>query len=336
MTMENAIEVRGLTKIFRATRGREKGGKKDDKVTAVDRIAFDVRKGELFGLLGPNGAGKTTTIRMLSTILIPDEGEAFVGGHSVTKQESKVRSILGVITGGDRGLYWRLSGRDNLMFFARLYNMPDHAAKERIDLLLETVGLTERADDLVERYSRGMRQRLHIARGLIHDPPIVLMDEPTLGLDPAVSRSLREIIKTKLQREQGKTIMLTTHYMWEAESLCDRIAIINHGRIIAIGTPDEIKSSVRLGSSLSIKVTAFPSSVRSAIESMQGVERVVHEGTAEDGTSQLKILGHNLGGNVAPIVDLLVKNGIQVLSFEQRSPSLEDAYVSLVGEGAGF
>ena len=333
--MENAIEVRGLTKVFKATKGREKGGEKKAVVTAVDHLNFEVKAGELFGLLGPNGAGKTTTIRMLSTILIPDEGEATVGGHSVTKQESKVRAILGVITGGDRGLYWRLSGRDNLMFFARLYNMPDRAAKERIDLLLETVGLTERADDLVERYSRGMRQRLHIARGLIHDPPIVLMDEPTLGLDPAVSRSLRDIIKTKLQKEQGKTIMLTTHYMWEAESMCDRIAIINHGGIIAMGTPDEIKGSVKLGSSLSIKVTAFPSSVVFAIESMDGVEKVVNEGTAEDGTSNVKILGHNLGGNVAPIVDLLVKNGVQVLSFEQRSPSLEDAYISLVGEGAG-
>jgi ABC-2 type transport system ATP-binding protein len=334
--MENAIEVRGLTKIFRATRGQEKGGEKKDKVTAVDHVNFEVRKGELFGLLGPNGAGKTTTIRMLSTILIPDEGEATVGGHSVTKQESKVRSILGVITGGERGLYWRLTGRENLLFFSRLYNMSDHIAKERTDLLLETVGLADRADDLVERYSRGMRQRLHIARGLIHDPPIVLMDEPTLGLDPAVSRSIREIIKTKLQKEQGKTILLTTHYMWEAESLCDRIAIINRGRIIATGTPTEIKNSARLGSSLSVRVTAFPSGVRLAIESMEGVERVVLEGTAEDGTSQLKILGQNLSRNVAPIVDLLVKNGVQVLSFDQHSPSLEDAYVSLVGDGAGL
>jgi ABC-2 type transport system ATP-binding protein len=332
--MENAIEARGLTKTFRAVKGREKNRGTETRVTAVDHIDLEIKTGELFGLLGPNGAGKTTTIRMLSTVLIPDEGDARVGGHSVTKEESKVRSVLGVITGGDRGLYPRLTGRENLQFFARLYNMPDSKAKQRIDQLLEMVGLVERSDDLVERYSRGMRQRLHIARGLVHDPPIVLMDEPTLGLDPAVSRSLRDIIKGKLQKEQGKTILLTTHYMWEAESMCDRISIIDHGKIIAAGTPEEIKRSVKLGSSLSVKVTAFSSEVRAAIEAMKGVENVVVEGTSEAGASQVKVLGHDLGANVALIVDLLVKNGIQVLSLEQRSPSLEDAYVSLVSEGA--
>src|ERR671922_408368 len=204
------------------------------EVEAVRGVSFEIGKGELFGLLGPNGAGKTTTIKMLITLLIPSSGSARVLGLDVVKDAREVRRRIGYVFGGERGLYERLSAYDNLRYFAELYAVPPREQKQRIAFLLELVGLTGREKERVEGYSRGMRQRLHIARGLLHDPPVVFLDEPTIGVDPVGARELRRTIASLA--EAGKTVLLTTHYMFEADDLCNRIAVINRGELVAQGT----------------------------------------------------------------------------------------------------
>src|SRR2546423_417058 len=235
-----AIEARDLKRTYKTSTGIFR--RKAIEVEAVRGVSFEVPEGELFGLLGPNGAGKTTTIKMLITLLIPTAGSASVLGFDVVKDAREVRKRIGYVFGGERGLYERLSALDNLRYFAELYAVPPGEQKRRIAELLDMVGLTGREKERVEGYSRGMRQRLHIARGLLHDPPVVFLDEPTIGLDPVGARELRATIASLTAI--GKTVLLTTHYMFEADSLCDRIAVINKGGIVAEGTPSDLKSIV--------------------------------------------------------------------------------------------
>src|ERR671922_908535 len=231
------IEANHLRRTYRTTTGTFR--RRTLEVEAVRGISFAVEEGELFGLLGPNGAGKTTTIKMLITLLLPTSGSARVLGHDVVRDAREVRKRIGYVFGGDRGLYEPLSALDNLRYFAELYAVRPREQKRRIGELLDLVGLTGREKERVEGYSRGMRQRLHIARGLLHDPDVLFLDEPTLGLDPVGARELRRTIASLTAA--GKTIMLTTHYMFEADALCDRIAVISHGRIVPEGTPRELK-----------------------------------------------------------------------------------------------
>lgn len=212
---------------------------KSKEIEALKGISFEVNKGEIFGLLGPNGAGKTTTIKILTTLLAPSEGEAEIFGRKCFGEEKYIRERINFIFGGERGLYWRLSALENLQYFGDIYKVPGKVLKERIKALIKLVGLNGRENEKVEGFSKGMKQRLQIARGLINEPEILFLDEPTIGLDPVGAKSLREII-LNLKRE-GRTILLTTHYMQEAEELCDRIAIINHGEIIALDTPKMLK-----------------------------------------------------------------------------------------------
>ena len=208
-------------------------------VQAVDGISFEVRRGEIFGLLGQNGAGKTTTIKMLTTLLAPTAGTCKVLGCDTFGQEKQIRKRINFIFGGEMGVYRRLSARDNLRYFSNLYLIPRKERDVRIEKILKLVDLADRADDLAETYSKGMIQRLQIARGLINDPEILFMDEPTVGLDPLGARMLRDIIRRL--KEQGKTVLLTTHNLAEVEELCDRLIIINKGKVVARGTPAEIK-----------------------------------------------------------------------------------------------
>ena len=233
----NAIEVSHLRRTFKSHIGVIKRTTRE--IVAVDDVSFEIQEGELFGLLGPNGAGKTTTVKMLTTLLIPTAGSASVKGFDVVNQADEVRRRIGFIFGGERGLYWRLSGIDNLRYFASLYSIDPDVTKKRISYLLEMVGLNGRGDEKVQGYSRGMKQRLHVARTLLHDPDVLFLDEPTLGLDPVGAREFRQVI-LNLQSEK-KTILLTTHYMFEADALCDRIAVINRGCIIALDTPGGLK-----------------------------------------------------------------------------------------------
>lgn len=209
---------------------------------AVKSVSFTVETGEIFGLLGPNGAGKTTTTKVLTTLLSPNSGSVEIFGLDVMKHKKEVQKRINFIYGGERSLYWRLSARDNLIYFADLYSVDERLMYSRIDALLEMVGLWNYKDQAVETFSKGMKQRLQIARALVNDPEIIFMDEPTIGLDPSAAKLLHEII-LRLKSE-GKTIVLTTHYMKEAESLCDRIAFISNGTIIDIQTPEKHVANV--------------------------------------------------------------------------------------------
>src|SRR6266508_1420716 len=228
-TLMAAIEAHELKRTYRTSTWIFR--RRMIEVEAVRGVSFEITEGELFGLLGPNGAGKTTTIKMLITLLIPTAGSARVLGFDVVKDAREVRKRIGYVFGGERGLYERLSGFDNLRYFAELYAVPPREQRPRIAELLELVGLAGREKERVEGYSRGMRQRLHVARGLLHDPPVLFLDEPTIGLDPIGARELRATIASLTQA--GKTILLTTHYMFEADQLCNRIAVISKGEIVA-------------------------------------------------------------------------------------------------------
>lgn len=233
--MENVVEVYNLKRDYTGITGLSK----KKSINALKGISFQVKKGEIFGLLGPNGAGKTTTIKILTTLLAPSFGEAKVLGFKCFGEESKIRPRINFIYGGERSLYWRLSAQDNLFYFGDLYKIPSKILKNRIPHLLDLVGLKGREHEKVEGYSKGMKQRLQIARGLINDPEILFLDEPTIGLDPVGAKDLRNIIASL--KKQGKTILLTTHYMYEADELCDRIAIINNGELIALDTSTGLK-----------------------------------------------------------------------------------------------
>ncbi|MCK9564905.1 MAG: ABC transporter ATP-binding protein [Methanothrix sp.] len=248
-----AIETRELTKRFVLDRGfldviRNTG--KRDVLTTLDCVNIKVRKGEVLGLLGPNGAGKSTLIKILCTLILPSEGNAYVNGYDVVKKGQKARSSIGFVTTDERSFYWRLSGRENLQFFATLHNLPKTQAKARIDELLDVVQLKNRADEPFLNYSAGMKQRMAIARGLLNDPVVLFMDEPTRSLDPAAAKNLRGFIKEHIVRERGKTVFISTHQLDEAEQLCDQVAILDGGRIKVQGSPAELKASLSEDSSL--------------------------------------------------------------------------------------
>ncbi len=321
----SAIEVRNLRRVFHATIGSFRRHTKE--VVAVDDISFDVRDGELFGLLGPNGAGKTTMVKMLTTLLIPTAGSARILGHDVVREASAIRPLIGFIFGGERGLYWRLSAKDNLRYFADLYHVNPDVAKSRIPELLELVGLAGREDEKVEGYSRGMRQRLHVARCLLHDPEVLFLDEPTMGLDPVGARGLREVIRNLVAEE--KTVFLTTHYMFEADALCERVAVINHGKIVALDTPEGLKQHVQDLSIIELEVFGIAHETVEQLRQMAEVDTV----SVEDRDQKQALLVHShLGSAMVPqVLQSLDGNGIRVGKVLVREPTLEDAYVRLVG-----
>lgn len=321
----SAIGVRNLRRVFHATIGTFRRHTKE--VVAVDDISFDVRDGELFGLLGPNGAGKTTMVKMLTTLLIPTAGSAHILGHDVVREASAIRPLIGFIFGGERGLYWRLSAKDNLRYFADLYHVDPDVAKRRIPELLELVGLAGREDEKVEGYSRGMRQRLHVARCLLHDPEVLFLDEPTMGLDPVGARGLRQVIRNLVAEE--KTVFLTTHYMFEADALCERVAVINHGKIVALDTPEGLKQHVRDLSIIELEVFGIAHETVEQLRQMAEVDTV----SVEDRDQKQALLVHShLGSAMVPqVLQSLDGNGIRVGKVLVREPTLEDAYVRLVG-----
>lgn len=318
------IEARDLRRTYRTSTGFIR--RKALDVEAVRGVSFSVEKGELFGLLGPNGAGKTTTIKMLITLLIPTSGSASVLGLDVVKDAQAVRERIGYVFGGDRGLYERLSGLDNLRYFAELYGVPARDQKRRIAEMLELVGLSGREKERVEGYSRGMRQRLHIARGLIHDPSVVFLDEPTIGVDPVGARELRALMSSLI--DAGKTVLLTTHYMFEADSLCDRIAIIARGEIIGEGTPKDLKSRVGDRTVLEIEAFGIPEEAIDRLRTTTGIESVSVE---DRDHAQLLLVQSAKDSDVTQTV-LGVLGDIKLGRMATREPTLEDAYIAMVDE----
>jgi ABC-2 type transport system ATP-binding protein len=319
-----AIEAEKLRRTYKQTSGFLR--RRTKTIDAVRGIDFAVHEGELFGLLGPNGAGKTTTIKMLVTLLIPTSGSARVLGYDVVRDARAVRRRIGYVFGGDRGAYERLSGLDNLRYFSELYGVPAKVQKRRIPDLLDLVGLTGREKERVEGYSRGMKQRLHIARGLLHDPPVVVLDEPTIGLDPVGARELRHTI-AELARA-GKTVLLTTHYMYEADALCDRIAVISQGEIVATGTPADLKSVVADRTVVEIEAYGAPAEAIQRLRAAPGVTSVAVEDREH---AQLLVVQSPQGSELTQQL-LRHLDGVRVGRVAAREPTLEDAYVSLVTE----
>jgi ABC-2 type transport system ATP-binding protein len=319
----NAIEVSHLRRTFKSNIGVIKRTAKE--IIAVDDVSFEIQEGELFGLLGPNGAGKTTTTKMLTTLLIPTSGSASVKGFDVVKQADEVRKRIGFIFGGERGLYWRLSGIDNLRYFASLYGVDLDISKKRIPYLLDMVGLNGRGDEKVGGYSRGMKQRLHVARTLLHDPGVLFLDEPTLGLDPVGAREFRQVI-LDLQSER-KTILLTTHYMFEADALCDRIAVIDQGCIVALDTPSGLKSHVSDLNVVEVETFGMPADT---LEKMRALPFVDALSVEEHEQKQMLLIQTSRGAEAVPDV-MSALEGLKIGRVIVREPTLEDAYVRLVG-----
>lgn len=313
-----------------------------DWLLAVDGVSFAVHPGEIFGLLGPNGAGKTTTIRMLSTLLEPSSGTATICGYDVTREPMQARARLGVVLAGDRSLYWKLSGRENLEFFATLYHVPRDQVRARVDYVLQRMELADRADELVERYSTGMKQRLSLARALLADPPVLLLDEPTLGLDPQSARNLRELI-LELKRE-GRAILLTTHYMEEADLLCDRVAIIDHGTIIALDSPAELKGRLPHERVYRLELTetggsdgvsdATNGAARTTLrltEAVPGLTVVDERHDQRSGTLHLTLTLADPQRGLPALWTGLAQSGASVLNYSVQEPTLEDVFISLTG-----
>ncbi len=324
MNGDNAIIAEGILKVFKK-KGRRKylvGPKieKDELIYAVNEVDLQIKKGELFGLLGPNGAGKTTLVKCLSTLLLPNAGTAVINGHDIIEDPIAARESIGITTGGERTLYWKLSGRDNLRYFASLYGLSSEQADERVDYLLETMGLTGKQYERIEKYSTGMRQKVSICRALIHDPPVLLLDEPTLGLDPSFSRFIRSFIRKDLNEKGGKTILLTTHYMDEADQLCDRIAIMNDGKIVAVDTPENLKKSIPHDEILEVKCVGSAD--------FEGIGQSVYS-QSEDG-----IMVHRIHAeNVEEIMSEVIKaaDSAKILSMNVTKPTLEDVFIHLTG-----
>jgi ABC-2 type transport system ATP-binding protein len=306
----NAIEVTGLTKRF-------------GDFTAVDHISFTVPEGELFGLLGPNGAGKTTLIRMMTTLTPPTEGSALIAGHDVRKDSEGVRNAIGVIPQAATSDP-ELTAEENLEIHAKIYGIPAERRGEVIRNLLEAVDLTRFASALVGTFSGGMRRRLEIARGMVHSPKILFLDEPTTGLDPVSRTNVWEMIE-KLQRQSKLTILLTTHYMDEADKLCERIAIVDLGKLVALDTPSHLKSSVSADEVVEAEFIAAPASWHEQLAALPQVVSVTdHEGVTH-------ITTKNGPATLAGILDLTRNLGVKVRHVNVQSTTLDDVFLHFTG-----
>ena len=300
----------------------EKLSKKFGELIAVDDISFTVKEGEIFGLLGPNGAGKTTTLSILATLLSPSSGKSFVNNFDVEKNKDNVRKSIGMVF-QDPTLDDELTAYENMDFHGRLYGVPKEIRKSKIIALLELVELGDRKDSLVKTFSGGMKRRLEIARGLLHEPKVLFLDEPTLGLDPQTRNKLWEYIK-KLNQEKKITIILTTHYMDEADKLCNKIAIIDHGKIIALGTSQSLKNKIG-GNVITIKTTNQEKFSHS-LKDCKWCESVkVHDGS-------VTINVHNASKRIAELVTLAEKNKVKIDSIMIHEPSLEDVFLYFTGK----
>jgi ABC-2 type transport system ATP-binding protein len=308
----NIIEVKNLTKVF-------------GKFTAVDDISFNVKKGEIFGLLGPNGAGKSTTLRMLSTLSRPTKGTAIIGGYDTVKNDTDVRKLIGIVS-EKMIIYNRLTAKENLWFFGSLFNIPKETLNKRIDELLELVQLTKWKNAQVGTFSTGMRQRMNVVRALLNMPQVLFLDEPTLGLDPQSSVEIRDFVK-KLNQDNGTSVIITTHMMIDADLLCDRIAIVDHGKIIALDTSTNLKKIISGGDTMIIKleVANLSPDILSAVKALNCADAVTQENSTR---LHLIVHGEEAFDN---IIDAVRKRNGKIVSMENLQPSLEDVFLHITG-----
>ncbi len=324
--MEAVVKTVNLGRIYKI-----RGGKKEDpkELVALDQVNLEIQPGELFGLLGPNGAGKTTLIKILTTLLAPTSGEAYVAGFNVSQEPDRVRPRINMVSGGESSGYGLLTVRENLWMFAQFYGIPSQEANKRIKDLLEVVGLGDRANTKSSDLSTGLRQKMNIVRGFMTDPDVLFLDEPTLGLDVGASRDVRKFIQTWVEQNRQKTLLLTTHYMVEADELCDRVAIINEGKVLACDTPERLKRELQRDAIFRIQIGAMNGTGTDVFESVPGVKKVTSE--SFDGYTQLEFILEEddvLGG----IINRMTANDIHMQNFEKREPTLEDVFVTLTGK----
>ena len=314
MARDGAVVTEGLTRVFE-TRGRA-----GSRRVALAELDLSIPTGEVHGLLGPNGAGKTTLCKILSTVLLPTAGRAWVAGLDVVADATAVRPRIGIVFGGERGLYPRLSARQNLRYWAAMYGRGGADGRRRADELLERVGLSARADEPVETYSRGMKQRLHLGRGLVGDPAVVLLDEPTTGMDPVAAREFRGLVAEL--RGEGRTVLLTTHDMAEAESVCDRVSFLDDGRLLGTDSPAVIGRWISTYER--VEAAAVPAEVAADLRGLPGVASV-HRGP--DGATRIETAAE---GATGPVLRALVDAGVVQVSTAR--PSLEEVYLHLIGD----
>jgi len=322
---ELAVKTADLTRVFRLRKREAREGKKE--ILALDRVNLEVRRGELFGLLGPNGAGKTTLIKILATLLAPTSGRAWVAGVDVVENPAEVRRHINMVQGGETSGYGLLTVEENLWMFAQFYGIPSREARRRIRELLALVGMAERAKTKVYHLSSGMRQKMNIVRGFLTDPEILFLDEPTLGLDVQTARTIRDFIRQWLSEHPDRTILLTTHYMHEADELCQRVAIIDRGRILACASPGELKRSLQRDAVFRLYLAGI-SGARNVLDGMRGV-RALSERT-EDGRLALDLILTEEGALVEVLSRLQAAGG-ELLELKKEEPTLEDVFLALVG-----
>jgi ABC-2 type transport system ATP-binding protein len=312
---DDAIEISHLTKVF-------------GEFTAVDDVSFSVKKGEIFGLLGPNGAGKSTIIRMLCTLTKPTRGSAKVAGYDVVRQNNKVREHIGLVS-EKLIMYDQLTARENLTLFGRLYNIPDIELDQRIEELLRFVRMEKWADQRIDTFSTGMKQRINVIRALVNQPEILFLDEPTLGLDPQSTVEIRELTK-RINAENGTTIILTTHIMVEADILCNRIGIVDHGKIVASDTPVNLKKIVSGtdGSGFELEIPNLQERMLSSLQELKSVRSVVQENPTH------VIIRARGSESFDEIIDNLRNHGAKILMIKNLEPTLEDVFLHLTGREA--
>ena len=325
-----AIHARAVTRVYKA---------KPEPVTALGGVDLDVEPGEFFGLLGPNGAGKTTLIKILTTLLLPTSGTARVAGFDVVNETAKIRRVINMVSGGEQSGYGLLTTREQLWMFSQFYGLTQRDGWKRVDDLIEITGLQEQRDQKVRTLSTGQRQKLNFARGLLNDPWVLFLDEPTLGLDVAAARDLREHTLSWKAETEGRTVLLTTHYMVEAEQLCDRIAIVDRGRILALGTPEELRRRVQAESIFRIELDHLPAQGGLAsIGELPGVLSAVRTDADGDGAGADRVaLKVALADDSAltSVVTAVAERGSHLVGLAKSEPSLEDVFVELVGRGFG-
>lgn len=329
---EYAIQVKNLRKEFEIKKKNRfwKRNKEKNILVAVDDVSFDIEKGEIFGFLGPNGAGKTTTIKMISTLLRPTSGSIIVNGINVVKKPIEVLKSLGTVLAGERSIYWKLTGRENLKYFAAMNGIKGKEANDKVDYILDRFNLYKRADETVEKYSTGMKKRIALAKALISDPKILILDEPTSGLDPQSALNLREIILEI--KEEGRTVLLTTHYMEEADFLSDRIAIIDHGNIIAMDTSANLKKSLNKTNIVVLKLNKWNESLHNRILKITSINNINSKFDELSQQWEVKIHIDNGSETINEIINTLIASDIKIINFNVIEPTLEDVFISLTGK----
>jgi ABC-2 type transport system ATP-binding protein len=321
----NAIQTENLGRIYKI-----RGGKNTEarELVALRDVTLSVQPGELFGLLGPNGAGKTTLIKILTTLLAPTTGKAWVAGFDVSQDAEKVRARINMVSGGESSGYGLLTVRENLWMFSQFYGLDSAVANRRIKQLLEIVGMGDRLNSKSSDLSTGLRQKMNIVRGFLTDPDVLFMDEPTLGLDVSAARDVRSFIRSWIDEDRTRTLLLTTHYMVEADELCDRVAIINQGRVLACDSPANLKHRLQSDIIYRLDVSSPDGLSIQAYERIPGVKKV-HKQERESGPQLEFILSEEPA--LGSVINTLTNQGVRLLNLQKREPTLEDVFVDLVG-----